>query len=585
MLTVHGVTDAPVTIPANAMIVGPSQAGKTRILNALMGAIADTGLDGGAYPSHLIPTGGEVRGTGEDGTVLYRRIPSKRVTGPDRDVRVVTIASPVVLASLLCETKDSAARDVADRLDAIIPGDSAANLIAAFVQPGEPTTEKGALDLRRDAKTAADHARGVLDEASRALGIAETDARAIEAPDDAKTTAARAYLAALSTSLEARQRHRARVQMYEAAKTHLAAWDARQVPQEPTRPRPVGEAPSVPPRPVLVLPPEPSDEANREAAALVRRLEDGTPRRPVMPEVPEEPACAALKGCTLADGRKAIADANDRAWREYQGQLATHQERLTAAKEAHTLTSEALVAARAAHVEACDALRADHRAAIDVWAKVEGAAAVHALDSRAWSTYDAAVAARGERPEVPADPGPAPTVDDEHADRARARVRDAETYKARRADADKRVTAARQRVDDATAKVSAAAAALIRADELLTFCRSAADGNDGSPHTSSHRIISAALYAVTPHRCASVGRPGRCAPSTRQRAAHQRRSARIAPSGHGLPDAVRAAAVCAHQSASIGSHPVARVTAAPQARRPTAPASCACSTSRRTCRG
>lgn len=473
MLTVHGVTDAPVTIPANAMIVGPSQAGKTRILNALMGAIADTGLDGGAYPSHLIPTGGEVRVTGEDGTVLYRRIPSKRVTGPDRDVRVVTIASPVVLASLLCETKDSAARDVADRLDAIIPGDSAANLIAAFVQPGEPTTEKGALDLRRDAKTAADHARGVLDEASRALGIAETDARAIEAPDDAKTAAARAYLDTLATALEARQRHQERARSYEAAKTRATAWDARQMPQEPTRPRPVGEAPSVPPRPVVQYPDVPSDAAKRDANHAVHAAVSSKPRPPMLAALPDEAPCAALKGCTLATGRAAGLAANEAAWSAYEQDVFEWEARVAATEAVYEAAVAALAVEQAGWDAACEALLAGHTAALAEHEAAENVALLRARDARDWSTYDTAVAARGERPEVPEDPGPAPMVDDKHADRARARVLAAETYNARRADADKRVTAAKRRVDEATAKVSAAAAALIRADELLTFIRAA----------------------------------------------------------------------------------------------------------------
>ena len=48
MYTVHGVTPTPVSIPEHALIVGPSQTGKTRILHAVMGALADVGLDGGA---------------------------------------------------------------------------------------------------------------------------------------------------------------------------------------------------------------------------------------------------------------------------------------------------------------------------------------------------------------------------------------------------------------------------------------------------------------------------------------------------------------------------------------------------------
>lgn len=519
MLKVHGVTPTPVTIPDSALIVGPSQAGKTRILNAVMGALTDTGLDGGAYPTYLIPVGGEVRVTDDTGAEVYRRTPGKRYTGPEKDVRVVTIASPSVLASLLLSTAASNARDVADRLDAIIPGDSAADLIAGFVQPGEPTTEKAATEHRRAAGTAHDHARGVLDEAQRAAASAEADARAIAAPDDAKTAAARAYLTTLSDALEARQRHQERARAYEAARVQAERWDARQMPPEPTRARPSGEAPTVPPKPVLVLPPEPSDEAMRKAYDAVRLFGATRPRPPVLAAVPDEASCSALKGCTLADGRAAIIAANAAATAAYEADTAAWTESLDKAKAEYAAVGDLHAAAFDAHTVTCNALRADHATALAEFERAENVAILYARDLREWSAYDAAVAARGERPEVPEDPGPAPTVDDQHADRARERVREAETYAVRRADADKRVAAAKARLDEATAKVSATAAALLRAEELLAYIRcapaKALESRVAALLTYLPREIVVAVdesggASVTvdglPYRCASTGR-------------------------------------------------------------------------------
>jgi hypothetical protein len=473
MYTVHGVTPTPAPIPRCALIVGPSQAGKTRALNAIMGALADVGLDGGAYPTHLIPVGGEVSVTDDAGGLLYRRTPGKRYAGPAKSDRVVTIASPVVLAAALASTAPSAARDVADRLDAIIPGASAADLIAAFVEPGEPTTEKGAEAHRRTANANADHARGTLDETTRSLASAEADARAIAAPDEAKTAAARAYLAALSDALEARQRHQGLAQAYEAAKTQAARWDARQMPQKPAKPRPEGKAPTVPHRPELVLPDEPSDEAPRTAYNAVRLQEATRPRPPALATVPAEAPCSAFKGCTLADGRAATVAANEAAQAQHEADLAAWTARLDKAKAEHTAAVDLHAEAMSAHLAACEAARAAHTKARAEHEAVENAAILHAAAVREWDAYDAAVAARGERPEVPEDPGPAPTVDDQHVYRARERVLESDTYAARKADADKRVAQARQRHDEATARVSAAAAASLRAEELLAYIRRA----------------------------------------------------------------------------------------------------------------
>jgi energy-coupling factor transporter ATP-binding protein EcfA2 len=465
-ISIHGITDAPLDIPTRAIVAGPSGSGKTRILHAIAGAVADCGADGGKYPTHLIPDRGEVRVTSGDRT-LYHRTPSRRVTGPTADPDRAVILSPSLLIDLLTSTAPSAATAAAAHLDRIIPGPSAADLIDAFVRAGEPLTAKDAETYRRDANRDLQHAEGVHAEAKRAAERAAADLASLEVPDPAKVAAARAYLDRVETDRAALAAWQQADRAHRDSRATLAAWQARadRIRQpEVARPESIPDVlPDPGPTPTR---PEPTTGQPRYA---LDRIERQRPNPPRLAAIPEAPACAGLTGCTLAAGRAALERANADAAAEHAREVKSWgyaveeaKAALAAAEAVDRAANDAYAAAAKTHAEALAAWQAS-RAAHD--------AAARARD--AWTSYDTASAALGDAPVILPDPGPAPVVEDAHADRARARIAQAERYEVESATLRQRADAASSRAADTYAAAAAAARRQARAEEVLSYIRGA----------------------------------------------------------------------------------------------------------------
>ena len=246
----HG--DLALDIPDHAAIVGPSQAGKSMILQSLCLLIGATASDGGSFPVELI------REDADAATVrwgpLSRRVSksgSKRGTvagdsyGSQRDwaaalgsvgedwtdigIHIVSPMSWVPLAS------KSGGRGLSTLLRAVLPDVDMREIVADMmadvggIRPGDPLILKGhcsALVLQKTKNAEASEAQGRLAEATAALAGMPT---APTAPDPKRVAKAVEYLDTLKIwaaySTEVKQ-HEALVAASAQGAAAVDRWDA-----------------------------------------------------------------------------------------------------------------------------------------------------------------------------------------------------------------------------------------------------------------------------------------------------------------------------------------------------------------------
>ena len=463
-------------------ITGASRTGKTTAANAITGALWGRCLDGSTWPgvgrSRTDCDSHEVLLTCTTGRQFGRRCnatlaalhgepgQAPRVCsqaelgarlGPIADVDLgLTIASP---SYWLADVER-----LATTLSRVLPGPTAADLLAAELLPGEPTREGttkaaiGAADASRDATKAANEAAGALNEARRGAGELVPPVQ----PDPEHVEAARQAQQAVEASRAAATAHAPILAAWKVAGAQHAArlaeqarWDAAQ-PVEPTVVAPLDYEITATEQAVTRWEDEAATAAQalaavaeheRAVAAYAQRAQERaawTSRRAALvepsPQAPERAQEAAVEEVAAHQAWTAL-QAKDAAAREaFRGSLHGHQgrereiamwDRQRAALVEPAVTGcpgvtgsrcERAADARATYDRAVEALGprpepapaptqptpVDMTAAIERHRRaVEDRGAVAALTAE-WVTYRAALAALGDCPAELPDPGPAP---------------------------------------------------------------------------------------------------------------------------------------------------------------------------------
>jgi len=547
-------------------ITGPSQAGKSLIVDALCWCLWGVASDGKPLDAALLRAGEalQVSVTTGKGATFARTRTGVTVTPPGlKAVRCTTQAAlaphlkaladadlgRLILAPmawLALANGPGEGRALREFLARVLPGRSADDLLDNELSNTEPRGQKGAEAARRDARKRVDQLTGGLaqakaapigaeptkpdafkgleaaaliakrDEALEAKAAADRDhegwvweanakiterqnrnrwlARrdAIQRPEreripvtEAMTQAAwdevaanEAATAGAAQRREAIVAHRSKRAAYEAALASVKAWEARA-----PRPEFVGAGNE---------PPTPDEEAAARAAisAWEEQRRESPPVRPEHPrgwvaEASAEPCSKAAKGCQIvtraqteanaATLRNAIACDNWEAWEasrlpdpQWHREVVVRADRWRAYEAAKAACGERPT------VPADPGPEPEPIQAILSNAAQEAVKAAKAINA-AWTAYEAATAALGDEPAEPAPlrPEPATVVVPEVPEWALQVTRDHATYEARLADWNERAAQRDARVRGLEAELAEATAAAERAETVLELIRTA----------------------------------------------------------------------------------------------------------------
>ena len=415
--------DTTVTLGARVEVSGPSESGKSTVIDALCWLLWGRARDGKALGA-LARGGVAVEAVTAKGSVISRRqaaggaasmtlghdvydtqrdfSAALKVLGDEDRIRPLLV--PFGWVGLLQGPGEG--RPLREWLVRHLPGESM-DTVLADIRPGEADGKdhvarvKQAAAVVTRANKCVDRAAGMLEEAERAAPIAPT------APDPERVAELRALAARRAEQVQAEADAKAAVKAWQAAVTahRKAADDARRWDEgmaaihAPKADRPAADELTAA-LDAKVRAQTAADDARRaklDVEATIQRAQkrvaDASETIASLGAEPKPGGCAGVKrGCSIAaDADMAIERWRDRRSKAEAAQAEAEAVRdvaraqLPAAAEAVTIAEQAASEARAAYLRLQDA-------------------------QLKWSAFDAAVAKLGPRPTVPEDPGPQPPI-------------------------------------------------------------------------------------------------------------------------------------------------------------------------------